>query len=69
MLARSICCAHVAESILLLWTLTSSPFCEKGSFARRHGKEAKNAAEMSRFRVVDEETTIAISFETSCSTL
>jgi hypothetical protein len=41
----------------------------KGVLARGHGKEEKNAAEMQRYGMVDEEKTVAFSFETESSPL
>jgi hypothetical protein len=41
----------------------------KGVLARGHGKEEKNAAEMQRYGMVDEEETVAFSFETESSPL
>lgn len=40
-----------------------------GVLARGHGKEEKNAAEMRRYGMVDEEETVAFSFETESSPL
>lgn len=38
-------------------------WCRKGIFARGHGKEEENAAEMPRYGVVDEAETVAVSVE------